>query len=286
MIFRANGLSEGVFAPLVKTLRGARRRASALFALLRVRRFRTFPALILAASLAGCVASADLAQMSPEQHRKRVGAVRPDWRAHFEDVSAGAILINVEQRWLVFWEPGGVRSHAFPIAVPLTDELTRTGETKVVRRKEGPSWTATPEMIERNPEVPRYIAPGPGNPLGEYALYLGWRYYAIHGTNTPGAIGDRATSGCFRLFNEDIKWLFNNVELGTPVVVVNNASVNQVARDSVGVSGSPSRALPESATNPPALENGGPGAYPTPQIQSTPILDNPPAARPISLRGR
>ncbi|MEM9723856.1 MAG: L,D-transpeptidase [Pseudomonadota bacterium] len=189
------------------------------------------------------------------ERRRNPVTVRPDWREHFNerDIAKGAILINIDKRWLVYWEPGAVKSHAFPIAVPMTEELTRTGRTKITWRRKDPDWTATPSMIEANPEVPRYIPPGPHNPLGEYALYLSWRYYAIHGTNTPGVIGDRVTAGCFRLFSEDIKWLFDNVPNGTPVMVVQDIGVAPADRDSIGVSGSPSGELPPSAENPPLV---------------------------------
>ena len=230
--------------------------------------------------VSGCVSYTDLSDLTPEQRRKRLAAVRPNWTDHFENIEKGAILISIEGRWLVYWEPGGAKSHAFPIAVPLNDDLTKTGVTKVVRRKELPSWTATPDMIARNPEVPRYIGPGPHNPLGVRALYLGWRYYAIHGTNTPGEIGDRATSGCFRLFNEDIEWLYDNVGLGVPVKVIYSVEVENVPAENLGVSGVPSGQLPASALAPVRGPNSG--GDPNALIVSTPILDNPGGGTPQS----
>ncbi len=144
------------------------------------------------------------------------------WSDHFENVAQGAVLINIDARWLVYWPPGGGRYEAFPIAVPLNRDLTRTGMTRIVRRRENPDWRPTPSMRERMPELPEYIGPGPGNPLGERALYLSWTYYAIHGTNDPRSIGTRATSGCFRMYPEDILWLYDRAEIGTPVRVVQN----------------------------------------------------------------
>ncbi len=144
----------------------------------------------------------------------------PEWSGYFDDISQGAILIDIQDRWLIHWEPGGGSYQAFPIAVPLNEDLEKTGLTKVVRKRENPDWRPTPSMIERNPDLPRYIGPGPQNPLGEHALYLGWTYYAIHGTNNPRAIGTRATSGCFRLKPEDIAYLFDRVDTGTPVMVL------------------------------------------------------------------
>lgn len=229
---------------------------------------RAAASVVLSIALAACAAApADVRTEQPPdpaalraqaiadakaQRQRDAALVRPDWRAHFDDISKGAILVNIDRKWLVYWEPGGQRSHAFPIATPMSDDLERTGRTKVVRRRADPDWRATPSMIERNPDVPRYIGPGPDNPLGQHALYLGWRYYAIHGTNTPGVIGDRVTSGCFRLFNEDIAWLFDNVAIGAPVLVVDDVEVKPASKDQIGVSGRPSRSLPPEAPPAPA----------------------------------
>ncbi len=143
----------------------------------------------------------------------------PDWRPHFDDVSKGAIRVDLSERTLTYWAPGGRETRVFTIAVPRSPGFQRTGMTEIVRRREGPDWAPTPSMLERNPDLPTYVPPGPNNPLGEYALYLGWRYYAIHGTNDQSSIGTRATSGCFRLAADDIEWLFQNAEIGAPVLV-------------------------------------------------------------------
>lgn len=148
----------------------------------------------------------------------------PDWRAHFDDVSKGAILVNLETRRLSYWSPGAALYREFPIGVPRTDDLEKTGRTKIVRRRKNPDWRPTPSMIKRNPDLPRYVGPGPQNPMGERALYLGWRYYAIHGTNDPSSIGRRTTSGCFRMFPEHIEWLYDQAGVGVPVVVIDGAA--------------------------------------------------------------
>ena len=75
-------------------------------------------------------------------------------------------------------------------------------------------------MIDRQPYLPRFMAGGPGNPLGARALYLGDTLYRIHGTNQPSTIGQSVSSGCIRLLNEDIEDLYNRVTLGTRVVVL------------------------------------------------------------------
>ena len=164
-------------------------------------------ALGTAALLSGCAGSA------------RLGA-SPKWQNHFSSVNRGAILISLDDRRLSYWGPGGKEYREFRIAVPSEEFLERRGRTSVVRRRKNPDWRPTPSMRKRMPNLPSYIGPGPHNPLGEHALYLGWRYYAIHGTNNPRSIGTRATSGCFRLYPRDIKWLFDRVRIGAPVRVV------------------------------------------------------------------
>jgi hypothetical protein len=146
----------------------------------------------------------------------------PDWRRHFKSVNKGAILVELEARRLSFWSPGGKIYREFPIGVPRSEDLERTGKTSVVRRRKNPDWRPTPLMIERNPDLPHYVGPGPENPMGEHAMYLGWKYYAIHGTNHPESIGQRTTSGCIRLFPEHVAWLFDQVVIGTPVIVVDS----------------------------------------------------------------
>ena len=160
------------------------------------------------------------ANYAPDDQRKRITPPELFWADYFEDVSKGAILINISERWLVYWHPGGYTYDAFPIAVPLNRDLTKTGSTRIVRRKEGPEWRPTPDMRRRMPDLPEYVGPGPDNPLGTHALYLSWTYYAIHGTNNPASIGTSATSGCFRMHPDDIIWLYGRAEIGTPVRVV------------------------------------------------------------------
>jgi lipoprotein-anchoring transpeptidase ErfK/SrfK len=89
----------------------------------------------------------------------------------------------------------------------------------VSRKAEWPDWTPPPEMIERQPYLPRFMAGGPGNPLGARALYLGSTVYRIHGTNQPYTIGSAVSSGCIRLVNPDVIDLYDRVPLGTKVIV-------------------------------------------------------------------
>ena len=94
-----------------------------------------------------------------------------------------------------------------------------SGMVKITRKTAWPDWTPPPEMIARQPYLPRFMAGGPGNPMGARALYLGATVYRIHGTNQPETIGQAISSGCFRLANGDIVDLFERAPVGTKVVV-------------------------------------------------------------------
>jgi len=144
-----------------------------------------------------------------------------DWRNHFEDLRPAAMLVDISARRLAFWNADDSLYLEYPIGVPSSPELTRTGRTTVVRKRANPSWRPTPSMLARNPDLPRFVGPGPDNPLGQYALYLGWQYYAIHGTNDPATIGRPSTSGCIRLFAGHIERLFRQTPIGAQVRVIN-----------------------------------------------------------------
>jgi lipoprotein-anchoring transpeptidase ErfK/SrfK len=89
----------------------------------------------------------------------------------------------------------------------------------ITRKAEWPDWRPPSEMIARQPYLPRFMAGGPGNPLGARALYIGTTDYRIHGTNAPETIGQAVSSGCFRLVNDDVIDLYSRVPVGTKVVV-------------------------------------------------------------------
>ncbi len=100
------------------------------------------------------------------------------------------------------------------------DGFTWSGVQSITKKSEWPDWTPPPEMISRQPYLPRYMAGGPGNPLGARAMYLGGTVYRIHGTNAPGTIGTRVSSGCIRLTNQDVADLYSRVNVGTKVIVL------------------------------------------------------------------
>jgi lipoprotein-anchoring transpeptidase ErfK/SrfK len=98
--------------------------------------------------------------------------------------------------------------------------FTWSGVQTISRKAEWPDWHPPVEMIARQPYLPRFMAGGPGNPLGARAMYLGTSQYRIHGTNDPSTIGKFVSSGCIRLTNEDVTDLFSRVDVGTRVVVL------------------------------------------------------------------
>ena len=100
------------------------------------------------------------------------------------------------------------------------DGFTWSGVQTISRKAEWPDWHPPAEMIARQPYLPRFVAGGPGNPLGARAMYLGSSQYRIHGTNDPSTIGKFVSSGCIRLTNEDVSDLFSRVNVGTRVVVL------------------------------------------------------------------
>jgi lipoprotein-anchoring transpeptidase ErfK/SrfK len=110
------------------------------------------------------------------------------------------------------------------------DGFTWSGVQTISRKAEWPDWHPPAEMIARQPYLPRFVAGGPGNPLGARAMYLGSSQYRIHGTNDPSTIGKFVSSGCIRLTNEDVADLFSRVDVGTRVVVLPKNSPHLEAR--------------------------------------------------------
>jgi len=98
--------------------------------------------------------------------------------------------------------------------------FTWAGTKTVEKKAEWPDWHPPQEMLQRQPYLPRMMAGGPGNPLGARAMYLSGSVYRIHGTNAPSTIGQRVSSGCIRLTNDDVVDLYNRVKVGAKVVVL------------------------------------------------------------------
>ncbi|MFH0299133.1 L,D-transpeptidase [Bradyrhizobium sp. 31Argb] len=130
----------------------------------------------------------------------------------------GTIIIDTPHTYL-YYVLGNGQALRYGIGVG-RDGFTWSGVQTITKKAEWPDWTPPPEMIARQPYLPRHMAGGPGNPLGARAMYLGGTVYRIHGTNAPETIGTHVSSGCLRLINEDVIDLYSRVNVGTRVIVL------------------------------------------------------------------
>jgi lipoprotein-anchoring transpeptidase ErfK/SrfK len=130
----------------------------------------------------------------------------------------GTVIIDTPNTYL-YYVLGGGRAVRYGIGVG-RDGFTWSGTQSITRKAEWPDWTPPPEMIRRQPYLPRQMAGGPGNPLGARAMYLGDTEYRIHGTTQPSTIGTHVSSGCIRLTNDDVTDLYSRVNVGTKVIVL------------------------------------------------------------------
>jgi lipoprotein-anchoring transpeptidase ErfK/SrfK len=129
----------------------------------------------------------------------------------------GTIIVQTAERFLYVVQPGG-RAIRYGIGVG-REGFQWQGLQHITRKQEWPDWTPPAEMIARQPYLPRFMAGGPGNPMGARALYLGETVYRIHGTNQPKTIGTAVSSGCFRLVNGDVIDLYDRIPVGTKVII-------------------------------------------------------------------
>jgi L,D-transpeptidase ErfK/SrfK len=129
------------------------------------------------------------------------------------------LLINLSQMRLFRFE-GGQVVETHPLGIGREGLETPVGRTSVVRKAKDPTWRPTERMRQEKPELPAVVPPGPDNPLGTRAMYLGWPLYRIHGTNIPWGVGRRVSSGCIRMYPEDVEPFYDNVDIGLPVEVV------------------------------------------------------------------
>ncbi len=136
------------------------------------------------------------------------------------DAPHDGVVINLAEMRLYYYKSAYAPPTTFPIGIGREGLRTPSGSTTVVRKKDGPTWTPTPRMRKEDPTLPSFVPPGPENPMGSHALYLGFPQIAIHGTNKPYGIGRRVSSGCIRMFPEDITQMFSMIPVGTKVTVV------------------------------------------------------------------
>ena len=141
----------------------------------------------------------------------------------------GTVVIDTGNTYL-YYVLGQGRAVRYGVGVG-REGFTWSGVQSISKKAEWPDWTPPSEMIARQPYLPRFVAGGPGNPLGARAMYLGSSIYRIHGTNDPSTIGKFVSSGCIRLTNEDVADLFSRVTIGTKVVVLPKHAPHMATRN-------------------------------------------------------
>ena len=179
-----------------------------------------------AAFLPGAFAAADQVDMNvvdqpgyvPTPEEEQLSGAYERQEVFFRTSEApGTIIIDSKERFLYLVQPDN-RALRYGIGVG-REGFQWQGIEKISRKQEWPDWRPPPEMIERQPYLPRFMAGGPGNPLGPRAMYLGKTVYRIHGTNQPQTIGHAVSSGCFRLVDDDVIDLYDRVPVGTKVII-------------------------------------------------------------------
>jgi lipoprotein-anchoring transpeptidase ErfK/SrfK len=205
------------------------------------------------------------AQLSPNLRRQEVAFPTKE--------PAGTIVVDTPNTYL-YYILGGGRAIRYGVRVG-RDGFTWTGVQKISRKAEWPDWHPPPEMIERQPYLPRFMAGGPGNPLGARAMYLGNTVFRIHGTNQPSTIGKFVSSGCIGMLNEDVTDLFDRTKVGTRVVVLPG--------------GPPPGMATASAQPVPGASAAGAGLPPSAQMSNAPVAGTqptvvPPLPAPVTVR--
>src|SRR5258707_166938 len=197
------------------------------------------------------------AQLAPNLRRQEVAFATKE--------PAGTLIVDTPHTYL-YYVLGRGRAIRYGVRVG-RDGFTWTGVQKISRKAEWPDWHPPTEMIERQPYLPRFMAGGPGNPLGARAMYLGSTVYRIHGTNQPSTIGKFVSSGCIGMLNEDVSDLFDRVKVGTRVVVMPGGPPPGTAT----ASAAPAQGLPPAQAQ----------LAPVPGMQPTVV---PPLPAPVTVR--
>ncbi|HXL68967.1 MAG TPA: L,D-transpeptidase [Xanthobacteraceae bacterium] len=174
-------------------------------------------------ALAAVIAASTLLSMTSAEAARSRSAAQPQGATTKEvvdfdgDLPQGTIVIKTAEHKL-YYTLGDGKAVRYAIAVG-KPKFQWSGNLWISAKYRNPSWRPTARMRRENPRLPKVVGPGPHNPLGIRAMYLGWSEYRIHGTNAPYSIGSSASSGCFRMHNADAADLFERAHLGAPVVV-------------------------------------------------------------------
>ena len=160
------------------------------------------------------------APLDPRLQRQIVG--------YASNEAPGTVIVDTPHT-VLYYVLGNGKAIRYGIGVG-REGFTWAGVKQIARKAEWPDWIPPQEMIARQPYLPRFVAGGPGNPLGARAMYLGGTVYRIHGTNDPTTIGKHVSSGCIRLTNTDVSDLYNRVQVGAKVIVLPQSAPAQTAQ--------------------------------------------------------
>jgi lipoprotein-anchoring transpeptidase ErfK/SrfK len=164
---------------------------------------------------------------TPDQDEAPAPALQRQVVAYGGTEAPGTIIIDTAHAFL-YLTLGGGRALRYGIGVG-RQGFEWSGVETITRKAEWPDWIPPASMVTRQPYIPRWVAGGPGNPLGARALYLGHTDYRIHGTNDPSSIGKHMSSGCIRMLNQDVIDLFSRVQVGTKVIVLPDSGARQIS---------------------------------------------------------
>ena len=204
-------------------------------------------------------------------------AIRLPSRFVLPEAPRSGLVVNVAEMRVYYYPKGRGVVRTWPISIGRVGWETPLGETSIVRKKVRPTWYP-PESIReeaaRNGDpLPRVVGPGPDNPLGSHALYLGFSQYLIHGTNKPFSIGMRVSHGCVRMYPEDIVELYELTEPGTPVTLVHQGVKAGWSGDKLYLEVHPEVGVPDEKTRPSMIEVVSSLVAATPESGEPMVLD-------------
>jgi lipoprotein-anchoring transpeptidase ErfK/SrfK len=216
------------------------------------------PAAAQALSFGPANPAAPVYSYAPDEDQALAPALQRQVVAYGGTEAPGTIIIDPAHTFLYFTLGGG-RALRYGIGVG-REGFEWSGVEAITRKAEWPDWIPPATMVARQPYLPRWVAGGPGNPLGARALYLGHTDYRIHGTNAPDSIGKHMSSGCIRMLNEDVTDLYSRVQIGTKVIVLPDSHVRQISyAPPRGVTAQrPASQAPAAADSRSASRNNGP----------------------------
>jgi lipoprotein-anchoring transpeptidase ErfK/SrfK len=186
-----------------------------------------FAAIVAGSSLLAGATAASAYEIDPltrqpliqnsEEFKAQASAIPREIVSYSGRHAPGTIVVDTKERRLYFvMQDGKAMRYGVGVGRP---GFEWSGSVAITRKQEWPTWTPPPQMLKRRPDLPRFMAGGPENPMGARALYLGSSLYRIHGSNEPETIGQAVSSGCIRMVNDDVIDLFERARVGTRVVV-------------------------------------------------------------------